>query len=148
MQEDKPPVFDAADSLMLCLTAMAGMLRDLAPDRARMREAAGAGYTTATDLADWLVRALGLPFREAHRATGELVRMAEERGYGLEDLDLESMQTVVPDITADIYDVLGIENSLRSRTSYGGTAPARVREQVARWRAALAGDAPSEGESA
>jgi argininosuccinate lyase len=138
MQEDKPPVFDAADSLALCLSAMAGMLRDLVPDVARLREAAGAGYTTATDLADWLVRELGLPFREAHHVTGELVRMAEERGYGLEDLDLESMQRVAPGITADVYDVLGIENSLRSRTSYGGTAPARVREQVARWRAALA----------
>ncbi len=138
MQEDKEQVFDAADSLMLALAAMTGMVADLTPDAGRLRAAAGSGFSTATDLADWLVRALGLPFREAHHVTGALVRMAEERGVDLADLTLADMRTVHDGITDEVFGVLGVDNSVASRTSYGGTAPAQVREQVARWQAALA----------
>jgi argininosuccinate lyase len=137
MQEDKEQVFDAADSLMLALAAMTGMVADMTADRAALRAAAGAGFSTATDLADWLVRALGLPFREAHHITGTLVARAEAKGCDLPDLPLEEMQAVHPGITAEVFGVLGVENSVRSRTSYGGTAPLRVREQVARWKAIL-----------
>ena len=135
MQEDKEPVFDAADSLGLALAAMEGMLRDLAPDVGRLREAAAAGFSTATDLADWLVRELGMPFREAHHVTGTLVRRAETLRLDLPELPLAEMQAVEPRIDARVFDVLGVENSARSRTSYGGTAPERVRAQIARWRA-------------
>ena len=134
MQEDKEQVFDAADTLMLGLAAMTGMVRDMSANRAALAAAAGSGFSTATDLADWLVRALGLPFREAHHVTGTLVRMAEEAGCDLPDLSLEQMQSVHAGITNDVFGVLGVENSLRSRRSYGGTAPERVREQVAIWR--------------
>ena len=137
MQEDKEPVFDAADSLMLALAAMTGMVGDMTANREALAAAAGAGFSTATDLADWLVRVAGLPFREAHHVTGTLVAAAEARGCDLPDLTLAEMQAAHPGITADVYDVLGVENSVASRTSYGGTAPARVREQVARWRALL-----------
>ena len=137
MQEDKEQVFDAADNLMLALAAMQGMVRDMSPQRAALAAAAGAGFATATDLADWLVRALGLPFREAHHVTGALVRMAEDAGCDLPDLTLEQMQSVHGEITNEVFDVLGVENSLRSRRSYGGTAPERVREQIARWKALL-----------
>jgi len=137
MQEDKEPVFDAADSLMLALAAMAGMVRDMTANREALAAAAGAGFSTATDLADWLVRALGLPFREAHHVTGSLVAMAEAKGCDLPDLTLADMQSVHGAITGDVFGVLGVENSVASRTSYGGTSPARVREQVARWREAL-----------
>ena len=137
MQEDKETVFDAADALMLALAAMTGMAADMAPQPERLRAAAGAGFSTATDLADWLVRRLGLPFREAHHVTGALVRAAEARGVDLADLDLETLQAAHPGITAEVHEVLGVDRSLASRTSYGGTAPVRVREQVARWRAAL-----------
>jgi argininosuccinate lyase len=137
MQEDKEQVFDAADNLMLALAAMTGMVADMTADRAALRAAAGAGFSTATDLADWLVRALGLPFREAHHITGTLVARAEAKGCDLPDLPLEEMQAVHPGITAEVFGVLGVENSVRSRTSYGGTAPLRVREQVARWKAIL-----------
>jgi argininosuccinate lyase len=136
MQEDKEPVFDAADALALALAAAEGMLRDLRPDAARLRAAAAAGFSTATDLADWLVRALGLPFREAHHVTGALVKRAEALGLDLPELPLSEMQAVEPRITAAAFDVLGVENSVASRTSYGGTAPSRVREQIARWREA------------
>ncbi|MCC5986410.1 MAG: argininosuccinate lyase [Pararhodobacter sp.] len=138
MQEDKEQVFDAADNLMLGLAAMEGMVRDMAPQRQALATAAGAGFATATDLADWLVRALGLPFREAHHITGTLVRMAEEAGCDLPDLTLAQMQSVHAGITDDVLGVLGVENSLRSRKSYGGTAPERVREQIARWKEVLA----------
>ena len=131
MQEDKVPVFEAADALELCLAATAGMVRDMRPDRVRMREAAGRGYSTATDLADWLVRELGLPFREAHRVTGEIVRRAEAAGSGLAELPLAELQAVEPAITASVYDALSVERSLAGRVSYGGTAPARVREAAA-----------------
>ena len=134
MQEDKEPVFDAADSLGLALAAMEGMLRDLAPDPARLRAAAATGFSTATDLADWLVRALDMPFRQAHHVTGALVKLAEGRGCDLPDLPLAAMQGVEPRITEAVFGVLGVENSVRSRTSHGGTAPDQVRAQIARWR--------------
>jgi argininosuccinate lyase len=138
MQEDKEQVFDAADALMLALAAMTGMAADMTPDAPRLRAAAAAGFSTATDLADWLVRRLGLPFREAHHVTGALVKRAEEKGVDLPDLPLAEMQAVHPGILAEVYDVLGVDNSVASRTSYGGTAPAQVRAQAARWREALA----------
>jgi argininosuccinate lyase len=137
MQEDKEQVFDAADTLMLGLAAMEGMLRDLSANRAELEAAAASGFSTATDLADWLVREAGLPFREAHHVTGTLVRLAEEKGCDLPDLSLADMQRVHPDITESVFDVLGVHNSVASRTSYGGTAPDRVRAQIARWREVL-----------
>jgi argininosuccinate lyase len=139
MQEDKEQVFDAADNLFLALAAMQGMVETMMPQREVMRAAAATGFSTATDLADWLVRELGLPFREAHHVTGALVAMAEKRGCDLPDLSLADMQLVHAGIRADVFDVLGVENSVASRLSHGGTSPVRVREQVARWKAALAG---------
>jgi argininosuccinate lyase len=138
MQEDKEQVFDAADSLMLALAATTGMMEDLQASPERMRAAAGAGFATATDLADWLVRARGMPFREAHHVTGALVARAEARGVDLPQLSLEEMREVHDGITGDVFGVLGVDNSVRSRTSYGGTAPERVREQIARWKELLA----------
>jgi argininosuccinate lyase len=138
MQEDKEPVFDAADSLMLALAAMTGMVGDMAANREVLATAAGAGFSTATDLADWLVRVADLPFREAHHVTGSLVALAEGKGCDLSDLTLAEMQGVHPAITEDVFGVLGVQNSVASRTSLGGTAPVRVRAQVARWRAVLA----------
>jgi argininosuccinate lyase len=137
MQEDKEQVFDAADSLMLGLAAMGGMVREMAPEREALARAAGAGFSTATDLADWLVRVLGMPFREAHHATGRIVALAEEAGQDLWDLPLGAMQGVEPRIDARVYDVLSVEASIASRTSQGGTAPVRVREAAAAWRARL-----------
>jgi len=137
MQEDKEQVFDAADTLMLALAAMEGMLGDLTVNRDALLAAASSGFATATDLADWLVRAAGLPFREAHHVTGTLVALAEARGCDLPDLSLGDMQAVYPAITAEVFAVLGVQNSVASRTSYGGTAPAQVRAQVARWKAVL-----------
>jgi argininosuccinate lyase len=138
MQEDKEPVFDATASLSLSLAATAGMVRDLRPDTARMSEAAGEAYATATDLADWLVRVVGLPFRTAHHVTGRLVARAEQAGVPLEKLKLETMQAEHPGITEAVYDVLSVEASTASRTSYGGTAPANVAAQAARWLEELA----------
>jgi argininosuccinate lyase len=138
MQEDKEQVFDAADTLMLALAAMTGMVSDMTANRDTLRAAASAGFSTATDLADWLVRTLGLPFREAHHVTGSLVAMAEAKGCDLPDLTLADMQTVHPDITDAVFAVLGVDNSVNSRTSYGGTAPSQVRAQIARWKDALA----------
>ncbi|MBL4767112.1 MAG: argininosuccinate lyase [Rhodobacteraceae bacterium] len=137
MQEDKEQVFDAADSWMLALAAMNGMVRDMTANRDVLQTAAGAGFSTATDLADWLVRVLGLPFRDAHHITGSLVAMAEGKGCDLPDLSLEDMQTVHNDITMDVFGVLGVENSVNSRMSYGGTAPEQVRTQVEKWKARL-----------
>jgi argininosuccinate lyase len=131
MQEDKEPVFDAAEALSLCLTATAGMIRDMTPDPDAMRAATKAGFLTATDLADWLVRVLGLPFRDAHHITGAIVRRAEERGCGLAELPLADMQAVEPRITKDVFEVLSVDNSVRSRTSVGGTAPDRVHAAAA-----------------
>ncbi|NIY96069.1 argininosuccinate lyase [Salipiger sp. HF18] len=138
MQEDKEQVFDAADNLMLALAAMEGMVMDMTANVANLEAAAAAGFSTATDLADWLVRETGLPFREAHHVTGALVAMAEKKGCDLPDLTLAEMQTVSGAITEGIHDVLGVHNSVASRLSYGGTAPVRVREQVARWKEILA----------
>ena len=137
MQEDKERLFDAADTYELVLAAVSGMIADMKPVPERMAAAAGAGFATATDLADWLVRSLGMPFRDAHHITGRLVAEAEQRGCGLEDLPLDVMQAVEPRITDAVYGVLGVENSVRSRTSFGGTAPDNVRAQVAWWRARL-----------
>jgi argininosuccinate lyase len=137
MQEDKEPVFDAAEAWALSLAATAGMVRDMTPDTARMRDFAGSGFATATDLADWLVRMLRLPFRSAHHVTGRLVAMAESRGIDLSGLSLADMQSVEPGITADIVSVLTVEASVASRTSYGGTAPVNVAAQAQRWLKAL-----------
>ena len=133
MQEDKEGTFDALQSLSLCLAAINGMVLDLQPDLKKLKTSAGAGYATATDLADWLVKTLKLPFRRAHHVTGELVGMASVRGIGLEKLSLEEMQKVEPGITQDVFSVLGVDKSVRSRTSYGGTAPANVRGQAKAW---------------
>jgi len=133
MQEDKEPAFDALDSLALCIAAMAGMVRDMTPDEKRMKAAAGAGHATATDLADWLVRVLGLPFREAHHVTGRLVGLAAQQGVGLEKLPLSEMQTIEPRIHMGVKEVLGVANSVKSRVSYGGTAPTNVRRQAKAW---------------
>ncbi|MDE3123819.1 MAG: argininosuccinate lyase [Paracoccaceae bacterium] len=137
MQEDKEQVFDAADTLMLSLAAMTGMVKDMTANVAVLRTAAASGFSTATDLADWLVRALGLPFREAHHVTGSLVALAEKKGCDLPDLTLQDMQSVHPGITDAVFTVLGVDNSVASRMSYGGTAPAQVRAQIARWREIL-----------
>ncbi len=140
MQEDKEPVFDATDNLQLCIAAMSGMVRDLTVNGDVMKAASGAGFTTATDLADWLVRRLDMPFRNAHHVTGALVKLAEDNNCGLEDLTLVQMQTVEASITDEVFEVLGVDNSVASRVSYGGTAPSGVRNQVARWKAALSGE--------
>ncbi len=137
MQEDKEQVFDAADNLMLALAAMEGMVRDMTANREHLAAAAGSGFSTATDLADWLVRVLGLPFRDAHHITGALVAKAEGKGCDLPDLTLEDMQSVHAQITADVFDVLGVQNSVNSRISYGGTAPEQVRYQIGRWKKVL-----------
>lgn len=137
LQEDKEQVFDAADSLMLVLAAMEGMVRDMSADPDVLTAAASSGYSTSTDLADWLVREAGLPFREAHEATGRLVAMAEAENKELQELTLEQMKSVHKAITDQVRDVLGAESSVRSRTSFGGTAPERVREQVVLWRERL-----------
>jgi argininosuccinate lyase len=134
MQEDKEQVFDAAESLELALAAMTGMVRDMAVNKARMKAAAGTGYATATDLADWLVRSLGLPFRDAHHVTGRVVALAESKGCDLADLSLEELQTIHPGITDAVYNVVTVEASVASRTSFGGTAPSQVQKQIAWWR--------------
>ena len=126
MQEDKEPVFDAADTIGLCIAAMAGMLDEAEFNTDRMRADAGRGFTTATDLADWLVRVAGIPFRKAHHITGTLVKMAEDKGCGLEDLSLADLQSIEAAITDQVFAVLGVDNSVASRTSEGGTAPANV----------------------
>ena len=138
MQEDKEQVFDAADTLILSLAAMTGMVSDMTANRDSLAASAGSGFSTATDLADWLVRALGLPFRDAHHVTGALVALAEQGGCDLADLTLDQMQSVHGAITEDVFAVLGVDNSVASRTSYGGTAPAQVRAQISRWREVLA----------
>jgi argininosuccinate lyase len=133
MQEDKEVTIDALGSLALCLAAMTGMVRDMTPDTARMKAAAGQGYSTATDLADWLVRALKMPFREAHHATGRIVAAAEQRGVALERLPLSAMREVEPRITKDVFKVLSVERSVASRVTLGGTAPRNVAGQAKRW---------------
>ena len=137
MQEDKEQTFDAADNLMLALAAMTGMVADMTAERENLKAAASSGFSTATDLADWLVRELGLPFREAHHVTGSLVALAEGKGCDLPDLTLADMQGVHDGVRDDVFDVLGVENSVASRTSFGGTAPSQVRAQVAHWKEVL-----------
>jgi argininosuccinate lyase len=139
MQDDKPPVFEAHDLLMLSIQALAGMVETTEFRTERMRAAAEAGFSTATDLADWLVRAAGVPFREAHHITGRAVKLAEERGCGLPDLPLEDLRAIDPRIDEGVFDVLSVDASVGSRTSYGGTAPERVREQVERAKRTLSG---------
>jgi argininosuccinate lyase len=141
MQEDKELSFDALAALSLMLAAMTGMVGDLALDRERMAAAAGAGFATATDVADWLVRVPNLPFREAHHVAGRLVARAEERGIGLEGLTIEDFKAVDERIDSRIFKVLGPENSVRSRTSYGGTAPQNVSAAAAAWKQVLTGEA-------
>ena len=137
MQNDKPPVFEAHDLLVLSLAALAGMVEHTAFDTARLRAAAEAGFSTATDLADWLVREADVPFREAHHIVGRAVRMAEEQGTALADLPLEALTSIDPRIDERVYQVLTVEASVRSRTSHGGTAPANVRAQVAEAKKAI-----------
>jgi argininosuccinate lyase len=133
MQEDKEQAFDALESLELAIAATAGMVRDMAPDKVAMRKAAGAAFSTATDLADWLVQALGLTFRQAHEVTGKIVRLAEERRVPLHRVSLADMRKVEPKITDAVYDRLGVSQSVASRTSYGGTAPQNVRREARKW---------------
>ncbi len=130
MQEDKEPVFDAVDSLLMCLSAASGMIRDLTFERDKLLHAASEGHTCATDFADWLVREGGVAFREAHQITSKAVKMAIEQKCDLGDLSLEDLQDIDSRITEGVYKVLGMENSVNSRTSYGGTSPTNVREQI------------------
>ena len=137
MQEDKAPTFEAFDALDLSLQAMAGMVATMTPNVERMRAAAASDFSTATDLADWLVRELNIPFREAHHITGAAVKAAEQGGLALTDLPLATFQAIEPRITDKVFAVLTVEASVASRQSYGGTAPVRVREQVAAWKEKL-----------
>ncbi len=137
MQEDKEVAFDALDTFSLCLAAMTGMVGDLVVNREKMAAAAGAGFSTATDLADWLVRAANVPFREAHHITGRAVSAAEAKGCGLEGLTIEDFKAIDERITSQVFKVLGVDNSVKSRTSFGGTSPANVLAQVSAWRERL-----------
>jgi len=137
MQEDKEAVFDAAETLDLMVAAMTGMVRDMTVNAAAMKKAAGAGYSTATDLADWLVREAGLPFREAHHVTGRAVALAEKKGVALDRLSLAELREIDGRITEAVFGVLSVNASVRSRTSFGGTAPSEVRRQVRAWRKRL-----------
>lgn len=137
MQEDKEPVFDAAASLELALAAMTGMVAVMEINKAAMKKAAGSGYSIATDLADWLVREAGMPFRDAHHVTGRAVAMAEAKKVGLEKLTLDELKSIDPAINETVFDVLSVQKSVASRTSFGGTAPAEVRKQLRYWRARL-----------
>ena len=134
LQEDKEPVFDAAETLSICLAVTTGMVRDFTANTARMRESAMSGYSTATDLADWLVRSLNIPFRDAHHVTGRIVKLAEAKVIRLDELSLAEMQTVDPRITQDVFSVLTVEASVASRKSYGGTAPELVKQAIATFR--------------
>jgi argininosuccinate lyase len=140
MQEDKEVAFDAFDSLSLALAAMTGMVGDLSVNRDRMRAAAAAGFSTATDLADWLVREANIPFRDAHHITGHAVALAEQKGCGLDALTIEDFKAIDPRLDGRVYQVLSVEASVQSRKSYGGTAPENVLTQAARWRQALTGE--------
>jgi argininosuccinate lyase len=140
MQEDKEATIDALDALALSLAAMAGMVRDMEPDAARMKAAAGAGYATATDLADWLVRTLKMPFRDAHHVTGRIVARAAAADVPLHKLSLAEMRKIEPGITQAVFEVLSVDRSVQSRASYGGTAPKNVRAQARRWLKRLDGE--------
>jgi argininosuccinate lyase len=133
MQEDKEGAMDALSALSLCIAAMTGMVRDIEPEPARMKKAAGEGYATATDLADWLVRTLNIPFRKAHHITGSIVAEAAKAGVPLHRLPLAAMQAVEPGITEEVFTVLSVDRSVASRTSFGGTAPKNVRAQAKKW---------------
>jgi len=133
MQEDKEGTIDALDALALSIEAMTGMVRDMTPDIERMRAAAGMGYATATDLADWLVRTLKMPFREAHHVTGRIVAKAAAGDVSLDKLPLAAMRKIEPKITKAVFDVLSVERSVQSRVSYGGAAPKNVAAQARRW---------------
>jgi argininosuccinate lyase len=141
MQEDKATTFEAFDGLALAIAAMTGMISSLTVDAGRMRAAAAAGFSIATDLADWLVRALGMAFREAHHVAGRMVALAEGKGVALDALSLADMRQVEPRIGQDVFGVLSVDASVRSRTSYGGTAPENVAKEAGRWRKALAKEA-------
>jgi argininosuccinate lyase len=138
MQEDKEGVMDAFSALTLSIAAMAGMVRDMTPDVARMRQAAGTGYSTATDLADWLVRTHKMPFREAHHVTARIVAKAASENVPLHQMPLAAMQAMEKRITKDVLAVLSVDASVRSRASYGGTAPKNVRREANRWLKTLA----------
>ncbi len=140
MQEDKEAVFDAAENLELAIAAMSGMVSDMSVNVDAMAKAAGSGFSIATDLADWLVRETGLPFREAHHVTGAAVAMAEAKGCGLENLSLDDLKSLNPAITKAVFDVLSVQKSVASRKSFGGTAPANVKKQVAYWKKRLASE--------
>jgi len=133
LQEDKEGAIDSIGALTLSLTAMTGMVGDMEPDVARMAAAAAEGYSTATDLADWLVRTLKLPFREAHHVTGRIVAKAAEAGVALDKLPLKIMQAIEPRITKSVFGILSVANSVKSRMAYGGTAPKNVRREAERW---------------
>ena len=133
MQEDKEGAMDALSALSLSIAAMAGMVADMTPDAARMKKAAGSGYATATDLADWLVRTLKMPFRDAHHVVGKIVAKASETGMPLHRVPLDAMRAVEPRITEEVFSVLTVERSVKSRISYGGTAPKNVRSQAKKW---------------
>ncbi len=140
MQEDKATVFGALDDMALCLAAMTGMIADLKPNMEVMKQAAEAGFSTATDLADWLVRVAGLPFRDAHHVTGSIVKLAEEKRVRLDQLTLDDMTSVHAAITSDVFSVLSVDASVSSRTSYGGTAPDNVRDAALTWLMELGDD--------
>jgi argininosuccinate lyase len=137
MQEDKEGAMDALSALSLSIAAMTGMVGDLLPDVARMRKTADEGYSTATDLADWLVSTLQMPFREAHHVTGRIVAKAASENIPLHSLPLDKMQAIEPRITEDIFSVLSVDNSVKSRVSYGGTSPRNVRREAGKWLKAL-----------
>jgi argininosuccinate lyase len=133
MQEDKEPAMDALATLPLCLAAMTAMVDDMRPVAARMQAAAEQGFSTATDLADWLVRDLGMPFREAHHVTGRIVARAEQLGVTLAAVPLKDMQAIAPRIGPNVFSVLSVESAVKTRTSFGGTAPENVRAQAQQW---------------
>ena len=138
LQEDKEGTMDALAALALAIAAMTGMVRDMEPNAARMKKAAGEGHATATDLADWLVQRLGLPFRQAHHITGRIVAAAEEAGVALHRLPVAAMQAIEPRISPDVHEVLTVERSVKSRVSFGGTAPGNVRREARKWLKILA----------
>jgi argininosuccinate lyase len=140
MQEDKEVAFDALDALSLSLAAMTGMVADMQPNREKMHASASAGFSTATDIADWLVRELNIPFRDAHHITGQIVALAEQKNCGLEGLTIEDFKFVDQRIDSRIHKVLTVEASVAARKSYGGTAPANVVAQAARWKSLLTGE--------
>jgi len=137
MQEDKAGTFECFDALALAIAAMTGMTSDLTANREVMKKAAGSGFSTATDLADWLVRSLGMPFRDAHHVTGAIVALAEKKGVALHELSLAELQGVEPRISDDLFNVLSVDASVASRISYGGTAPENVKSAAAEWLEAL-----------